>query len=95
MSEEKKDLKTKTKEVGSFICSNIVCSIRAKILLTILVAFVVFYLVILGLVLGVFPNTFISFENNNLNQASRRVNRVLQDQADGLAKFTEQYYAAW
>lgn len=92
MSEEKKG---KTKEVGSIICSNILCSIRAKTLLTLLVAFVVFYCVILGLVLGVFPNTFLEFEKNNLNQASRRVNRVLKDQADDLAKFTQQYFAAW
>jgi PAS domain S-box-containing protein len=85
----------KQNSIWDILCTNVICSIRSKTLVTVLIAFLVFYAVILGLILGVFPDTFLKFEYTNINQASRRINRVLKDQADDLAKFTTQYIAAW
>jgi hypothetical protein len=51
--------------VDNFLCTNILCSIRTKTLLTIFTIFLIFFGIIVGIVIGVFSETYFQYESKN------------------------------
>eukprot|EP01080_Neovahlkampfia_damariscottae_P011311 gene11311-4122_t len=83
------------KKADSFLLTNILCSIRTKTLLTIFLIFLIFYGIIVGIIVGIFSQTYFQYEVNGMNQAARRLNRVIKDISDVHSNFLGQFNAIW
>eukprot|EP01080_Neovahlkampfia_damariscottae_P002407 gene2407-2871_t len=87
--------KTKKSFRENFLLTNILCSIRTKTLATIFTFFVIFFGIITGIIIGVFSDTYFQYEVNGINQAARRINRVIKDLSDINSNFLGSYSAIW